>query len=112
MSKKPAVKLSPAQIAEAAKPNWKAVSVRNSVDSTNTDNNQRLADAVVPELETQQAKYGRRSKQAPAGKSDNLGHGQTKDLCIVLMEPKEATDSHIGRKAVLIEDDQIIGEQG
>ena len=110
MSKKMSKKRSPEQVAEAAKIGWRAVKIQKSEDMSVDGDHHQAADAAVPELDVQRNKYGRRSKKA---KQLVQGHvGGSKDLSFVTMEPEIPTDAHIGRKVIVVDDDQVIGEQG
>jgi hypothetical protein len=108
MPNKKVEKLTPEQAAEKARPNWKAVA------PFVTDAARRVeADETAPELDQLKRKY-LGEKAAPAGvKEAPAPKGKAGDLKIVPMEPKAPSDSRVGRKAVLVDEDgEIVGEQG
>lgn len=93
----------PERLAEQAKPGWRAV-----VGVPITDRAGLLrADAQVPELERLRRKY--------FGATD--AHGRLEQSpdngTLVVLEPKTAVDdTPVGRKRVLVERENVTGEQG
>ncbi len=87
------------QIAERAKPKWKAVSYRTAADAPTAP-----ADAAVPDLDALHKKYFGRSA-AKTAKSSRKAQ-------MVVMEPKTPADTRVGRKTVVVEGTKVTGEQG
>jgi hypothetical protein len=96
---------SAARVAERAKPGWVAVKAEPTAsdavnDAIHTDNS-------APELRQLKQKYSA---------TDNLANGITTpsdDAEIVTMQPKaEGADYRSGRKAVVVQKNQVIGVQG
>ncbi len=84
------------QVAEKAKPHMRVVEV-----APLSDEQKAVPDAVVPDLT---AKVG--AKAAPLQKP-------VKELHMVVMEPKKATDARAPKKLTLVVDeDKVVGEQG
>ncbi len=108
MPKKKIGKLTAEKVAEKARPNWRAVAPIVSDADRRAE-----ADETAPELGQLRAKY-LGEKAAPAGvKRERVPKGNADNLKMVLMEPKMPSDTRVGRKAVLVDDDgKIVGEQG
>jgi len=97
-------KLTPEQAAERAKPKWRAV---KSSGSASEGGGADTAAMCSPELKDLQKKYLGDSKSA-----DSLPKDTGADLDIVQMEEKNPSDARVGRKAVIMDGNKIIGEQG
>ena len=101
------------EIAEAAKPGWKAST--NALGGPAADSMMRSdsvqPDAVLPEVDTLMEKYFGSSAPQPmdAFSSDSPAAGRSG---LVTMEPKEAQDLRPGRKTVFVANNEIVGEQG
>ncbi|MGO9577892.1 MAG: hypothetical protein ACLP2P_00620 [Desulfobaccales bacterium] len=102
MSKKSDQSLTPEKIAEREKKNWKAVTViaTDAVPGV-------MPDAVTPELGKLKERYGGAAQNEKTGAANN-----TSESTMVVMEPRDAADTRVGRKTVLIKDGKIHGEQG
>ncbi|HET8546903.1 MAG TPA: hypothetical protein VFL57_02825 [Bryobacteraceae bacterium] len=92
------------QVAEAAKPNWRAVprEVMRAYDAPPA----AAPDATAPELDALHKKY---FGDAPARAARRTARG---DVQMVVMEPKTAADTRVGRKTALVSEGKVIGEQG
>ena len=109
MAKKPSKSMSAEQVAQKAKPNWKPVPAE-AADPASDRYRKAEPDAQTPELDALYRKYfgaqaedARRARKAAPPKQSKL----------VMMEPKNASDARrVGRKVVLVEDGEVIGEQG
>lgn len=85
------------QIAEKAYPNMRAVEVVPGIDEI-----QVAPDATVPDIEHVQRKYGIEPKR---------GAAPAKDLHMVVLEPRETSDTRGGRqtKTVVVDDEKVVG---
>ena len=102
-------KLTPAQIAEKANPNWRAV----APPPAEADVGASLIepDATSPELGRLMDKFFGASEGAQ--RSASLApDAPAKSSELVVMEPKVSSDVRPGRKVVLVEDGKVVGEQG
>ena len=84
------------RIAERAKPHMRVVEVTPIADQLIP-----TADATVPDLEVAHRKYLVKAAATP---------GTTKDLHMVTMEPKEASDAGPRRRTVIVDDEKVVGE--
>jgi hypothetical protein len=109
MAKKTARSLSAEQVAQKAKPNWKAVAAAPAADNPYRSLRPARPDAATPELDVLYRKYfGADQVQTTKAKKTT----RPKQSKMVVMEPKNAADTSPGRKTVLVEDGKIVGEQG
>jgi hypothetical protein len=119
MPKKKVDKLTAEQAAEKARPNWKAVA------PIVTDAARRVeADETAPELGRLKSKYlgetavagpkaVEASKAVTGLKAVRPKKAKPDELKIVVMEPRTPSDTHVERKAVLVnKKGNIVGEQG
>lgn len=104
MAKRQSAKtMTPEQVAQKAKPNFKAVTYTASDARPGVK-----PDAAVPGLDALHQKYfgkapSRAASEAKAGASE---------VQMVVMEPKTSTDAPFGRKRMLVDKGKLIGEQG
>ncbi|MGO9770520.1 MAG: hypothetical protein ACLPSW_13385 [Roseiarcus sp.] len=102
-------KLTATQVAEKAKPNWRAVT-RPAADA-DAGSSPIRPDATSPELDSLMTKYFGASKPRPRAAARTL-ESPAKESELVVMEPKVAADVRPGRKVLLVEDGKVVGEQG
>ena len=102
-----AAKLSATEVAEKAKPHWRAVSAPPAgADAAGLYG--AKPDATTPEVDFLLEKYfGVAKRDSAVGKK-----AVPKESKMVTMEPKNAADSRPGRKVVLVENGEVTGEQG
>jgi hypothetical protein len=84
------------QIAEKAKPHLRVVEVAPVADEAVP-----TADATVPELEQAHKKYAVKAAATPE---------PSKDLHMVTMEPKIASDEGPKRHTLIVDDEKVVGE--
>lgn len=105
-SKQTRTKTGPERAAEKAKPNWRAIPRVVSESERKSE-----ADVSSPELATLRRKY--LGEVAAADSSAGKAKQQKKsDLQMVVLEEKNASDTRVGRKVVLVQKNKIVGEQG
>jgi len=83
------------QIAEKAKPNMRVVEVAPIADELLA-----TPDAVVPDLDHAHRKYGVK----------NESETPSKELHMVTMEPKQASDAGPRRHTLIVDDEKVVGE--
>ena len=104
---KKTAKLNAMEVAEKAKPNWRAVAA-SPTGGDAADLSAAKADATAPEVDFLLEKYfGAAKANSASGNKAAL-----KDSKMVVMEPKNAVDSRPGRKVMLVENGEVTGEQG
>jgi len=84
------------QIAEKAKPHMRVVEAAPVADEAIP-----TADATVPDLEHAHKKYAVKTAATPEA---------SKDLHMVTMEPKIASDEGPKRQTLIVDDEKVVGE--
>jgi hypothetical protein len=100
------VQLTAEDVAQNFKPNWKVVSMPNTPDDALSFSK---ADASVPEMKALRHKYFGDSQQAYNLRSDEEPAGESS---LVNMQPESTQDNRVGRKALFVQNGEVVGEQG
>ena len=103
------VQHTPESIAQAFKPNWRVVSMPNIPDDAQIPSR---GDASMPEVDDLLDKYFGNVRGTDALAANNVPKPAEESVLVNMEPPDSSQDNRVGRKAFLIQNGQVTGEQG
>jgi hypothetical protein len=98
--------LKPEEVAEQSKKGWKSVTIPPA-DMSPGD----APDAVAPELDIMKKRYSLTEAEGK-GLKKKIAAKKPVNTHMVVIQPPDDADTRVGRKVVVVEDGEKIGEQG